>query len=136
MKAKVKTTPAMTLRGLIAIGCVLALSACVERQAGRTRLVLPDILQSEEIAPPVIRQPVLPELLVACRGHVLVPALGMTFVNKGAEAPSAGNFLREESLTPPYRIIAPGARISMEHSAQRLNVELDKYKRVIGLYCG
>ena len=33
-------------------------------------------------------------------------------------------------------IDARGARISMEHSAQRLNVELDKYKRIIGLYCG
>ncbi len=126
----------MKLRGLIAIACVLALSACVERQSGKTRLVLPDMLQADEIAPPVIRQPVLPEMLVACRGHVLVPALGMTFVYKAAEAPTAGNFLREESLTPPYRIIAPGARISMEHSAQRLNVELDRYKRVIGLYCG
>ena len=125
-----------TLRGLIAIACVLALSACVERQAGKTRFVLPEMLQTEEMPPPVIRQPVLPEMLVACRGHVLVPALGMVFVNKGAEAPPSVNFLREESLTPPYRIIAPGARISMEHSAQRLNVELDKFKRVIGLYCG
>ncbi len=61
--------------------------------------------------PPVIRQPVLPELLVACRGHVLVPALGMTFIGKGAEAPPSGNFLREESLTPPYRVLTPGARI-------------------------
>jgi hypothetical protein len=79
---------------------------------------------------------VLPELLVACRGHVLVPALGMNFINKGSEAPASGNFLREESLTPPYRVLTPGARISMEHSAQRLNVELDRYRRIIGLYCG
>jgi len=50
-----------------------------------------------------------PETLVSCRGHVLVPAMGMTFIPYGRPAPSNGQFLREESLTPPYRVLPPGA---------------------------
>jgi hypothetical protein len=86
--------------------------------------------------PPVIRQPVLPEMLVGCRGHVFVPALGMVFVKHGKQPPKEGQYVREESLTPPYRVIPAGARVSVEGSPQRLNVELDKLKRIIGLYCG
>lgn len=86
--------------------------------------------------PPVIRQPVLPEMLVACRGHVFVPALGMAFVKRGKQPPSDGQYLREERLTPPYRIIPFAANVSVEQSPKRLNVELDKLNRVIGLYCG
>ena len=89
-----------------------------------------------KLDPPVLRQPVLPEMLVNCRGHVFVPALGMNFVARGKEPPEDGQFLREERLTPPYRIIPAGARVSTEQSPQRLNVELDKYNRVIGFYCG
>ncbi len=88
------------------------------------------------IPAPVIRQPVLPEYLVGCRGHVLVPALGMTFVAKNAPAPTSGQYLREERLTVPYRIIRPGDRLSQDRSTQRLNVELDAYGRVVGLACG
>jgi len=91
------------------------------------------MLQDE---PPKIRQPVLPEMLVNCRGHVIVPALGMRLVPRGKEPPKDGQYLREERLTPPYRIIPFGGRVSMEQSPQRLNVELDKVGRVIGLYCG
>lgn len=86
--------------------------------------------------PAVIRQPVLPEMLVPCRGHVFVPALGMTFVMKGKDAPDKGQYMREERLTPPYRVIPHGARVSMENSPERLNVELDDKGRIIGLYCG
>ncbi len=86
--------------------------------------------------PPQIRQPVLPEMLVACRGHVYVPALGMKFVSRGKQAPEEGQYLREERLTAPYRVIPFGARVSMEQSPARLNVELDRYSRIIGLYCG
>ncbi len=86
--------------------------------------------------PPVIRQPVLPEMLVACRGHVFVPALGMVFVKHGKQPPTEGQYLREERLTPPYRIIPAGANVSVEQSPSRLNVELDKLNRVIGLFCG
>jgi hypothetical protein len=86
--------------------------------------------------PPVIRQPVLPEMLVACRGHVFVPALGMVFVKHGKPPPAEGQYLREERLTPPYRIIPAGANVSVEQSPTRLNVELDKHNRVIGLFCG
>ena len=89
-----------------------------------------------EAGPPVIRQPVLPEMLVNCRGHVLVPALGMTFVARGKKAPERGQYLREERLTPPYRIVPPSARISAEQSPRRLNIELDAIGRIIGLYCG
>ena len=85
---------------------------------------------------PVIRQPVLPEYLVGCRGHVLVPALGMTFVSKGGPGPISGQYLREERLTAPYRVIRPGDRMSQDHNAQRLNVELDNFSRVVGLACG
>jgi hypothetical protein len=86
--------------------------------------------------PAVIRQPVVPEMLVPCRGHVLVPALGMTFVSKGASAPSTGQYMREENLTPPYRILPPGVIVTKEQNPARVNVELDAQKRIIGLYCG
>jgi hypothetical protein len=88
------------------------------------------------LPPPVIRQPVLPEYLVGCRGHVLVPALGMMFVRAGAPAPTSGQYLREERLTAPYRVIRPGDRLSQDRNAQRLNVELDNLGRLIGLSCG
>lgn len=126
----------MTSRPIAVLTCALILGGCVAKEQGKTRIVLPDMFVSGEMPPPVIRQPVLPEMLVVCRGHVLVPALGMTFVYRAAEAPTAGQFLREENLSAPYRIIAPGSRISQEHSGARLNVELDKYRRIIGLYCG
>ncbi len=48
-------------------------------------------------------------MLVQCRGHVLVPALGMVFVARGQETPGGGQYLREENLTPPYRILPPRA---------------------------
>jgi hypothetical protein len=86
--------------------------------------------------PAVIRQPVVPEMLVQCRGHVLVPALGMTFVARSTDAPASGQFLREENLTPPYRILPPRAIVTKEFSPARLNVELDDQRRIIGLYCG
>jgi len=88
--------------------------------------------------PPVIRQPVLPELLKPCRGHVLVPALGMKFVARGGKAPGDAKeqFLREENVSAPYRIIPPRARVTQDHSPARLNVEIDAYDRVVGLYCG
>ena len=89
-----------------------------------------------ETPPAVIRQPVVPEMLVQCRGHVLVPALGMTFVSKGQETPTNGQYLREENLTPPYRILPPRAIVTKEFSPARLNVELDDQRRIIGLYCG
>ncbi|MCB2106731.1 MAG: hypothetical protein KDE14_03470 [Rhodobacteraceae bacterium] len=85
---------------------------------------------------PQIRQPVLPEYLVGCRGHVLVPALGMTLVPRYGQPPPAGQFLREENLTAPYRIIRAGDSISAEHSPERLNVEVDRANRIIGLACG
>lgn len=75
-------------------------------------------------------------MLVACRGHVFVPALGMMLVARGMAAPDDGQFLREERLTPPYRVIPAGARVSMEQSPNRLNVELDTHDRIVGLYCG
>lgn len=86
--------------------------------------------------PAVIRQPVVPEMLVPCRGHVLVPALGMIFVSKGAEVPGSGQYMREENLMPPYRILPPGVLVTKEHNPARVNVELDAQKRIIGLYCG
>jgi hypothetical protein len=84
----------------------------------------------------VIRQPVLPELLKPCRGHVLVPALGMKFVPRGGKAPDGEQFLREERISAPYRIIPPRARVTQDHSPARLNVEIDAYDRIVGLYCG
>ena len=92
--------------------------------------------QAFEDRPPKIRQPVLPEMLVGCRGHVFVPALGMRFVERGKLPPTTGQFLREERLTPPYRVIPYGARVGVEQSPQRLNIELDMLSRIIGLYCG
>jgi len=127
----------MSLKRFAAVSCVVMLAGC----AGQPGTLFPPIepkpsSQPEIIPAPVIRQPVLPEMLVNCRGHVLVPALGMTFVHRGAQAPATGQFMREENLTPPYRIVAPGDRMTMEFSPQRLNVELDSRSRVVGLYCG
>ena len=86
--------------------------------------------------PAVVRQPVVPEMLVNCNGHVLVPALGMAFVRRGDEPPGDGQYLREERLTPPYRVIPPGAPISPEQSPARVNLELDSSSRIVGLFCG
>lgn len=85
---------------------------------------------------PTVRQPILPEMLVPCRGHVLVPAIGMLLVARGKEPPAEGQYVKEERITAPYRILPPGARISQEMSPQRLNVQLDNDGRIIGLYCG
>ncbi len=110
------------------------LSGCTEAQTRHYPYFKPVLAGIEQ--PPVVRQPVVPEMLVGCRGHVLVPALGMKFVAKGEALPEAGQYLREENLTAPYRILPPGARVSQEHSAARLNIELDGANRLIGLYCG
>jgi hypothetical protein len=129
----------MTMRLTAALIALLMLGGCAIKQEGNTRIILPHVPGVVEMGPPpppVIRQPVLPEMLVPCRGHVLVPALGMDFVSRGAPAPETGQFMREERLSAPYRIIGPGARISRESNPARLNVELDKYRRIIGFYCG
>jgi hypothetical protein len=124
-------------------GLALALAAVVLGGCGRDGRLFPDVqtrdvigAQYEKSSQPAIRQPVLPEMLVACRGHVLVPALGMLLLPKGKEPPPTGQYLREERLTAPYRILPPGARLSQEMSPTRLNVELDSQGRIIGLYCG
>ncbi len=77
-----------------------------------------------------------PETLVACRGHVLVPAIGMTFVPYGGQVPERGQYLREESLTPPYRVLPPGAAATMDNVPSRLNLDLDRAGRVINIRCG
>lgn len=79
---------------------------------------------------------VRPETLTVCRGHVLAPAIGMTFVSFGGQAPSNGQFLREESLTPPYRVLPPGAAMTMDNVPSRLNVDLDGNNRIVNLRCG
>lgn len=79
---------------------------------------------------------VRPETLVECRGHVLVPSMGMVFVPAGVQPPSRGQYLREESLTPPYRVLPPGAAGTMDFVPSRLNVDLDRDNRIINLRCG
>ncbi len=69
-------------------------------------------------------------------GTIFPSAPGLTFVAKGAPLPTAGQFVREENLTAPYRVIRPVDRTSQERSFDLLNVELDAYSRVIGLACG
>jgi hypothetical protein len=125
--------------GLLALA--LPLSACGGGMAPGTLFPPRDGAVAAGPAPdvipaPVIRQPVLPEYLVGCRGHVLVPALGMTFVARAGALPSTGQYLREESLTPPYRVARPNDRLSQDRNPLRLNVELDRYGRIIGLACG
>lgn len=124
------------LQRLAALSCAVLLAGC----AGQPGAIFPGAesapTDAKAVPPPVIRQPVLPEMLVNCRGHVLVPALGMTFVKRGGEAPPTGQFMREDHLTAPYRVLSPGDRMSMEFSPQRLNVELDRFGRIVGLYCG
>ena len=85
---------------------------------------------------PQMTGPVRPETLINCRGHVLVPALRMTFVPTGGRLPSRGQYLREESLTPPYRVLPPGASATMDYVPSRLNVDLDSDNRIINLRCG
>jgi hypothetical protein len=126
----------MMRRLMVGVMATLALAGCTIKRDGNKRIIYPSILDADDPGPPVLRQPVLPEMLVPCRGHVLVPALGMTLVARGAAAPEVGQFLREERLSAPYRIVTPGARVSQETNPARLNVELDKKRRIIGLYCG
>lgn len=76
------------------------------------------------------------DMLMGCRGHVLAPAMGMTFVPFGGQQPAQGQFLREESLTAPYRVLPPGSMATMDNVPSRLNVDLDGNNRIIGLRCG
>lgn len=76
------------------------------------------------------------DALVSCRGHVLVPAMGMTFVPFGGQPPGSGQYLREGSITAPYRVLPPGAMTTMDNVPSRLNVDLDGNNRIIGLRCG
>ncbi len=123
---------------LLAIVACTALAGC-----GHEGRLFPDVKTAEVfgtqyggLPAATVRQPILPEMLVPCRGHVLVPAIGMLLVPRGKEAPAEGQYLKEEHLTAPYRILPPGARISQEISPARLNVELDRDGRITGLYCG
>jgi hypothetical protein len=77
-----------------------------------------------------------PESLVACRGHVLVPALGMTFVPFGDQPPRQGQYLREDSLTAPYRVLPPGAAATMDNVPSRLNIDVDRSNRILNIRCG
>jgi hypothetical protein len=122
-------------------GVIIAAALAGCSSPGRQFEVTRDLFGFQDEPPPApqgptLRQPVLPEMLVGCRGHVLVPALGMTFIYNGQEPPAEGQYLKEDKLTPPYRILRPGAAISREQSPTRLNVELDRQSRIIGLYCG
>jgi len=128
----------MTKSKALAIGVLALLAGC-----GNDGRLFPDVktaavLGSQYGGPsqPTVRQPILPEMLVPCRGHVVVPAIGMLLVPRGKEPPSSGSYLREERLSAPYRVLPPGARLSQEMSPTRLNVELDNEGRIIGLYCG
>lgn len=125
-------------RVTVLAAALLALSGC-----GHEGRLFPDVKTNEVFGtqysePPKlsVRQPILPEMLVPCRGHVLVPAIGMLLVPRGKMPPENGQYLREENITAPYRILPPGARMSQEMSPARLNVELDREGRIIGLYCG
>jgi hypothetical protein len=128
----------MILRTVLIMLAVYAVAGCTVEHEGNKSMIYPTILAPDDgpPPPPVIRQPVLPEMLVPCRGHVLVPALGMTFVPRNGSPPASGEFMREERVSPPYRIITPGARLSQDQNPVRLNIELDKLRRIVGLYCG
>ncbi len=121
---------------MVAVIATTALTGC--STPGHKFDVGRDLLGFKNEPPPgpAVRQPVLPEMLVNCRGHVLVPALGMVFVYNGQEPPVSGQYLKEDKLSPPYRVLRPGAAISREMSPTRLNVELDTQSHIIGLYCG
>lgn len=122
---------------------LLALASVALAGCGHEGRLFPDVKTAEVFGTqyggppaPTVRQPILPEMLVPCRGHVLVPAIGMLLVPRGKEPPEEGQYIKEERITAPYRILPPGARISQEMSPTRLNVELDNDSRIIGLYCG
>jgi len=122
------------IQTILGMAAVLGLSSCANNGETFPRFQFTSNVIGQ--TPPAIRQPVVPEMLIACRGHVFVPALGMLLVPHGANPPSQGQYLREERLSAPYRILPPGARVSQEMSPTRLNVELDSVGRIIGLYCG
>jgi hypothetical protein len=82
------------------------------------------------------RRTIMPEMLVACRGHVVVPALGMMLVPNGGVPLINGQYMREERLTAPYRIVRPGDRVTTERNPTRLNVEVDRVGRIFDLNCG
>ena len=76
-------------------------------------------------------------------GRLTLSALALALLAGCGGGPSRGGYpyvrgqyLREENLTPPYRILPPRAIITKEFSAARVNVELDDQRRIIGLYCG
>ena len=123
-------------RFVFAALCATVLAGCAEGPNRGYPYFKENLGIVRETPPAVIRQPVVPEMLVQCRGHVLVPALGMAYVARGQDAPASGQYLREENLTPPYRILPPRAVVTKEFSPARLNVELDGERRIIGLYCG
>jgi len=77
-----------------------------------------------------------PGTLNACRGHVLVPAVGMIFVRRGESPPSAGRYLMEAYVTPPYRILRLGSPGAQDYSPSRLNIVLDPDGRITNLRCG
>ena len=123
------------------LGSALLLSAL--GSCGHEGRLFPDVRTTDILGsqygtppPPTVRQPILPEMLVPCRGHVLVPAIGMLLIPRGKEPPESGQYIREERISPPYRVLPPGARLSQEMSPSRLNVELDNDGRITGLYCG
>ena len=84
---------------------------------------------------PVPHPAMTPETLVGCRGHVLLPAVGMTLVLAGKAPPAAGQYLKEERIPPPYRVLRADGEITDEMPS-RLNVEVDRSYRIVGLYCG
>ena len=74
--------------------------------------------------------------LAPCRGDAMLPAVGMTLVLRGGQIPAEGRFVREERLIAPYRILPPGARMTMDYIENRLNIEVDRRYVITGLRCG
>ena len=62
--------------------------------------------------------------------------MGMTFVPFGARVPGSGQYLREESLTAPYRVLPPGAAATMDNVPSRLNIDVDRNNRIVNIRCG
>ncbi|KAF7729245.1 hypothetical protein EC973_004775 [Apophysomyces ossiformis] len=49
---------------------------------------------------------------------------------------SPDEFVRPKDFPAPYRLLKPNAMMTMDYNPSRLNIRLDKLKRIIGVHYG
>lgn len=88
-------------------------------------LALPILLMACVAANQPVAAPPMPADLASCGGNGL-----HSLVGQNAASLDLGK------LAPVVRVIAPGMAITMDYSAQRLNLTTDAKGVIIGLSCG